>query len=120
VISQIVLLTSFLSLSYSQSIIGSWDLIEPHTKEIDGRKQVLIRHHYHADGSWQAYMWYEGRFKFAGEGKYTLYKNRLKRTIDDESYGGVIDFPTDTTMTLHWDGGQEQLLFKRLPKKPET
>jgi len=53
-------------------------------------------------------------------GEYYIYKNRLRQTVNRETYAGIMDFTTDSTMTIQWDGGTAMLIFKRLPKKPQS
>jgi hypothetical protein len=40
--------------------------------------------------------------------------------VNRETYAGIMDFNTDSTMTVQWDGGITMLIFKRLPKKPQS
>ncbi len=105
---------------FPQSIIGTWDIISPHTKEINGKDQSLIRHHYYANSSFEAFIWHEGHFQYSGEGQYKIIKDRINHTVENETYSGELDFPTDSTMTIKWDGEKAVLKFKRLPKKPDA
>jgi len=109
-----------LSSLFPQSIIGSWDMISPHTTEINGKNKVLIRHHYYANGSFESFMWHEGHFQYSGEGTFTTKQERLYHTVEHETYSGELDFPTDSIMTIKWDGEKAVLKFKMLPKKPDA
>jgi len=109
-----------LSTLFPQSIIGTWDMIAPYTKEINGKQQSLIRHHYYANGSFELFIWHQGHFQYSGEGTYTAKKERLNHKVEDETYSGELDFPTDSTMTIRWDGEKAVLQFKRLPNKPDA
>ena len=115
-----IAITIFLSSLSSQSIMGSWELVSPYTAELGSKDQALIRHHYYADGRFESYMWHDGQFQNSGEGTYTTKQERLYHKVEDETYSGELDFPTDSTMTIQWDGETALLIFKRLPKKPET
>ena len=105
---------------FSQSIVGSWELTSPYTSEVDGKAHALIRHNYSSDGDFDSYIWHDGWFRLAGNGEYYIYKNRLSQTVNRETYAGIMDFTTDSTMTVQWDGGITLLIFKRLPKKPQS
>jgi len=100
----LITITIFLSSLFSQSIVGSWELTSPYT----------------SDGDFDSYIWHDGRFRLAGNGEYYIYKNRLSQTVNRETYAGIMDFTTDSTMTVQWDGGITMLIFKRLPKKPQS
>jgi len=95
-------------------------MIAPHTKEINGKDQVLIRHHYNTDSSFESYVWHDGYFQYSGEGKYATKNSRLHHTVENETYSGKLDFPTDSSMTIKWDEEKSVLKFKRLPKKPDA
>ena len=118
-INRITPLLLFSSL-FSQSIVGSWELTSPYTSEVDGKAHALIRHNYSSDGDFDSYIWHDGWFRLAGNGEYYIYKNRLSQTVNRETYAGIMDFTTDSTMTIQWDGGTAMLIFKRLPKKPQS
>jgi hypothetical protein len=115
-----IAITIFLSSLFSQSIVGSWELVSPYTSEVDGKAHALIRHNYSSNGDFDSYIWHDGRFRLAGNGEYDIYKNRLRQTVNRETYAGIMDFTTDSTMTIQWDGGTTLLIFKRLPKKPQS
>ena len=115
-----VITSLFISFLFPQSIIGTWDMIAPHTKEINGKDQVLIRHHYNTDSSFESYVWHDGYFQYSGEGKYATKNSRLHHTVENETYSGKLDFPTDSSMTIKWDEEKSVLKFKRLPKKPDA
>ena len=115
-----IAITIFLSSLFSQSIVGSWELTSPYTSEVDGKAHALIRHNYSSDGDFDSYIWHDGQFQNSGEGTYTTKQERLYHKVEDETYSGELDFPTDSTMTIQWDGETALLIFKRLPKKPET
>jgi len=116
----LIINTLFISCMFAQSIIGSWDMISHHTTEINGKNKVLIRHHYNTDGRFESFIWHEGHFQHSGEGQYITIHDRLNHTIEDETYSGDLGFPTDSTMTIKWDGDNSVLKFKRLPKKPDA
>ena len=116
----LITITILFSSLFSQSIIGSWELASPYTSEVDGKAHALIRHNYSSDGDFDSYIWHDGRFRLAGNGEYSIYKSRLRQTVNRETYAGIMDFTTDSTMTIHWDGETALLIFKRLPKKPQS
>ena len=116
----LITITILFSSLFSQSIIGSWELTSPYTSEVDGKAHALIRHNYSANGDFDSYIWHDGRFRLAGNGEYYIYKNRLSQTVNRETYAGIMDFTTDSTMTVQWDGETAALIFKRLPKKPQS
>ena len=107
-----------LSVLYAQTIVGSWEMVSPYTKKVNGREQTLIRHLYHLDGGFESYIYYDGWFQFAGSGYYDVYKNRIRETVDYDTYAGKIQFKNDTTMTIQWDGDNKILLFKRILWEP--
>ena len=116
----LITITIFLSSLFSQSIVGSWELTSPYTSEVDGKAHALIRHNYSSDGDFDSYIWHDGRFRLAGNGEYDIYKNRVRQTVNRETYAGNINFIKDSTITIQWDGGTTILIFKRLPKKPQS
>ena len=107
-----------LSALYAQTIVGSWEMVSPYTKKVNGREQTLIRHLYHLDGGFESYIYHDGWFQFAGSGYYDVYKNRIRETVDYDTYAGKIQFKNDTTMTIQWDGDNKILLFKRILWEP--
>jgi len=115
-----ITITILFSSLFSQSIVGSWELTSTYTAEVDGNTHSLIRHNYSSDGDFDSYIWHDGRFRLAGNGVYDIYKNRLRQTVNRDTYAGIMDFTTDSTMTIQWDGGTAMLIFKRLPKKPQS
>ena len=118
-INRITPLLLFSSL-FSQSIVSSWELTSPYTSEVDGKAHALIRHNYTSDGDFDSYIWHDGRFRLAGNGEYYIYKNRVRQTVNRKTYADILDFTTDSTMTIKWDGETAMLIFKRLPKKPQS
>ena len=92
--------------------------LPPYTKKVNGREQTLIRHLYHLDGEFESYIYHDGWFQFAGSGYYDVYKNRIRETVDYDTYAGKIQFKNDTTMTIQWDGDNKILLFKRILWEP--
>ena len=108
-----------LSTLHAQSIVGSWEMLAPYVRKVDGEKKPLIRHNYQYDGIFASYLWHNGEFQLAGWGYYSVSNNQIKQHFHDYHWvAGKIELENDTTMTIQWYGDKDKLLFKRIPWKP--
>ena len=104
-----------LSTLYAQSIVGSWEMLAPYVRKVDGEKKPLIRHNYQYDGIFASYLWHNGEFQLEGWGYYSVSNNQIKQHFHDYHWvAGTIEFENDTTMIIQWYGDKEKLLFEKL------
>ena len=108
-----------LSVLFAQTIVGSWEMVAPYVREVDGEKKPLIHQYYQYDGIFTSYLWHNGEFQLAGWGYYSVSNSQIKKHFHDLHWvAGKVEFENDTTMTIQWYGDKKILLFKRILWEP--
>jgi len=114
-----VSLIILLSILYAQTIVGSWEMLAPYVRKVDGEKKPLIRHNYQYDGIFSSYLWHNDEFQLSGWGYYSVSNNQIEQNFHNYHWvSGKVEFENDTTMTIQWYGDKEKLVFKRIPWEP--